>query len=77
MNESETRAEHIDPALKVAGWGVIEGSKILREYPITMLWTKPEEIRQKGRVPKNNSIFFTIFQTFMDGPLIDRQYSEL
>ena len=25
----------------------------------------PEEIRKKGRVPKNGSIFFTIFQTFM------------
>ena len=36
MNEAETRAEHIDPALKAAGWGVIEGSKILREYPITL-----------------------------------------
>jgi len=35
MNESETRAEHIDPALKEAGWGVVDGSKILREYPIT------------------------------------------
>jgi type I restriction enzyme R subunit len=28
---------------------------------------KPEEIRKKGRVPKNASIFFTIFQTFMSG----------
>ena len=35
MNESETRAELIDPALKAAGWGVVEGSKILREYRIT------------------------------------------
>jgi type I restriction enzyme R subunit len=35
MNESETRAEHIDPALKAAGWGVVEGSKILREHRIT------------------------------------------
>ena len=35
MNESETRAEYIDPALKAAGWGVVEGSKILREYQIT------------------------------------------
>jgi type I restriction enzyme R subunit len=24
MNEAETRAELIDPALKAAGWGVIE-----------------------------------------------------
>lgn len=35
MNEAETRAEHIDPALKATGWGVVEGSKILREYQIT------------------------------------------
>ena len=26
---------------------------------------KPDEISKKGRVPKNGSIFFTIFQTFM------------
>ena len=34
MNEAETRAEHIDPAVKAAGWGVVEGSKVLRGYPI-------------------------------------------
>ena len=27
----------------------------------------PSEIRKKGRVPKNASVFFTIFQTFMTG----------
>ena len=31
MNESETRAELIDPKLKACGWGVVDGSKILRE----------------------------------------------
>ena len=36
MNEAETRAEYIDPALKNAGWGVVDGSRILREYPITL-----------------------------------------
>lgn len=35
MNEAETRAEHIDPALKAAGWGVVEGSAIRREFRIT------------------------------------------
>jgi type I restriction enzyme R subunit len=35
VNESQTRGEHIDPALKAAGWGVVEGSKISREFPIT------------------------------------------
>src|SRR5687767_12480809 len=44
MNEAETRAEHIDPALKAAGWGVIDGSKILRGYPIT-----PGRIEGLGR----------------------------
>jgi type I restriction enzyme, R subunit len=34
VNEAETRAEHIDPALKAAGWGVAEGSRVHREYPI-------------------------------------------
>ncbi|MDD2934312.1 MAG: DEAD/DEAH box helicase family protein [Methylotenera sp.] len=35
MNESETRAELIDPKLTASGWGVVEGSKVLREYHIT------------------------------------------
>lgn len=35
MNEAETRAEHIDPALKAAGWNVVEGSRIRREEVIT------------------------------------------
>ena len=35
MNEAETRAELIDPKLKACGWGVVEGSKILREHNIT------------------------------------------
>lgn len=44
MNEAETRAEHIDPALKAAGWGVVEGSRIRREYPIS-----PGRIEGRGR----------------------------
>ena len=44
MNEAETRAEHIDPALRAAGWGVVEGSRIRREYPIT-----PGRIEGRGR----------------------------
>lgn len=43
MNEAETRAEHVDPALKAAGWGVVEGSKVRREFPIT-----PGRIEGKG-----------------------------
>ncbi len=36
MNEAETRAEYIDPALKAAGWGVVDGSRVLREHGITL-----------------------------------------
>ena len=36
MNEAETRAELIDPKLKDSGWGVIEDTKILREYYFTI-----------------------------------------
>ncbi|WP_416305873.1 EcoAI/FtnUII family type I restriction enzme subunit R [Neptunicella sp. SCSIO 80796] len=32
---------------------------------------EPSEIRKKGSVPKNASVFFTIFQTFMSGPKDD------
>jgi type I restriction enzyme R subunit len=35
MNEAETIDEYILPALKAAGWGVVEGSRIRREYYIT------------------------------------------
>ena len=44
MNEADTRAEHINPALKAAGWGVVEGSRIRREYSIT-----PGRIEGLGR----------------------------
>ena len=32
MNEAETRAELIDPALQAAGWGVVAGSRVYREH---------------------------------------------
>jgi type I restriction enzyme, R subunit len=47
MNEAETRAEHIDPALKEAGWGVVENCRVHREYPIT-----PGRIEGFGRRSK-------------------------
>lgn len=31
LNEAETRAELIDPALKAAGWGVVDASRVRRE----------------------------------------------
>jgi len=40
-----------------------------------MVRIEPADIRKKGKVPKNGSLFFTIFQTFMCGPLKDGQPS--
>ena len=48
MNEAETRAEYIDPALKAAGWGVVEGSRVRREYAIL-----PGRIEGRGRRGKS------------------------
>ena len=31
MNEAETRAAPIEPALRATGWGAVEGSRICRE----------------------------------------------
>ena len=46
MNEAQTRADYIDPALKAAGWDVLEGSRIRREYPITL-----------GRIEGHEAVF--------------------
>ena len=35
-SEDDTRALHIDPALKHAGWGVVEGSRVQRNWPINL-----------------------------------------
>ena len=35
MNEAQTRLDYINPALKAAGWGVVEGTRIRVEFAIT------------------------------------------
>jgi type I restriction enzyme R subunit len=47
MNEAETRAELIDPKLRESGWGIVEGTKILREYNITAGKIQPGGGRSK------------------------------
>jgi type I restriction enzyme R subunit len=51
MNEAETRAELIDPKLKDCGWGIVEGSKILREYNITAGKIQTGGVREKNSLP--------------------------
>ena len=50
MNEAETRAELIDPKLKDCGWGVLEGLKVLREFPITDGKIKSDGGRSKKEI---------------------------
>ena len=47
MNEADTRAELIDPQLKAAGWGLVEGSRIQREYYINAGEIRAGGIRAK------------------------------
>ena len=35
MNEQETRTEYILPTLQKAGWGIVQGSRIREEFPIS------------------------------------------
>lgn len=49
-NESETRAELIDPALKASGWGAVEGSKVLREHRISDGRIEPGGLRGKPEI---------------------------
>ena len=48
MNEAETRAELIDPALKAAGWGVVEASRVRREVDRAWPHRRRGAARQAG-----------------------------
>jgi type I restriction enzyme, R subunit len=43
-SEDDTRADLIDPKLRESGWGIVEGSRIRRNYPITA-----GRVQSKGR----------------------------
>jgi type I restriction enzyme, R subunit len=62
VNEAETRAEHIDPAWKAAGWGVVGGSRIRGEYLVA-----PGRIEGLGRRgnPEDIGKVFTGFQRYL------------
>jgi type I restriction enzyme R subunit len=62
MNEAETRTEHIDPALKAAGWGVVEGSRFVGpgDYPKHALPSNAHGWERGKRQPERD---FTVQQT--------------
>ncbi len=55
MNEAETRAELIDPALKDAGWGVVDGSRVRREM------IAPGRLQGAGKRAKEDIADYVLF----------------
>jgi type I restriction enzyme R subunit len=55
LDEAGSGAEHIYPKLRESGWVVIEGSCILREYPIVLVRIEGHGRRGKKVVPRKES----------------------
>jgi len=76
MNEAETRAEHIDPALKAAGWGVVEGSRILREYGITQGRLQGGGKRAKAEIADYVLVYRNTKLAVVEAKAWDKPYTE-
>lgn len=76
LNESETRAEHIDPALKAAGWGVVEGSRILREHGITLGRLQGGGKRAKGDIADYVLVYRNTKIGVVEAKAWDKHYTE-
>ena len=76
MNEAETRAEHIDPALKAAGWGVIEGSRVLREYGITQGRLQGGGKRAKAEIADYVLVYRNTKLAVVEAKAWDKAYTE-
>jgi type I restriction enzyme R subunit len=76
MNEAETRAEHIDPALKAAGWGVVEGSRILREHGITQGRLQGGGKRSKADIADYVLVYRNTKLAVLEAKAWDKLYTE-
>ena len=76
MNEAETRAEHIDPALKAAGWGVVEGSRIQREYQITQGRIEGHGRRGKADIADYVLVYRNTKLAVIEAKAWDKPYTE-
>ncbi|MES2886138.1 MAG: DEAD/DEAH box helicase family protein [Pseudomonadota bacterium] len=76
MNEAETRAEHIDPALKAAGWGVVEGSKVLREFHITQGRLQGAGKRSKAEIADYVLVYRNLKLAVVEAKAWDKPHSE-
>ena len=76
MNEADTRAQHIDPALKAAGWGVIEGSRVLREHGITLGRLQGGGKRAKAEIADYVLVYRNTKLAVIEAKAWDKPYSE-
>ena len=76
MNEAETRAEHIDPALKAAGWGVVEGSRVLREHSITQGRLQGGGKRAKAEIADYVLVYRNTKLATVEAKAWDKSYTE-
>lgn len=76
MNEAETRAEHIDPALMAAGWGVVDGSRVLREYRITLGRLQGAGKRAKGDIADYVLVYRNTKIGVVEAKAWDKPYTE-
>lgn len=76
MNEAETRAEHIDPALRHAGWGVVEGSRIHREFQITQGRIQGAGKRGKADIADYVLVYRNTKLAVIEAKAWDKHYTE-
>jgi type I restriction enzyme R subunit len=76
VNEAETRAELIDPALRAAGWGVVEGSRIQREYPITHGRIQGAGKRGKAEIADYVLVYRNTKLAVIEAKALAKHYSE-
>lgn len=76
LNEAETRAEHIDPALKAAGWGMVEGSRILREHGITQGRLQGNGQRAKAEIADYVLVYRNTKLAVIEAKAWDKVYNE-
>jgi type I restriction enzyme R subunit len=76
VNEAETRAEYIDPALKAAGWGIVKGSRVLREHGITLGRLQGGGKRAKGEIADYVLMYRNTKMGVVEAKAWDKHYTE-
>lgn len=76
MNEAETRAEHIDPALREAGWGVVDGSRVHREFQITQGRLQGAGKRGKAEIADYVLVYRNTKLAVIEAKAWDKHYTE-